>query len=119
MADMKILIRVKDDLRKGIKIVVGVNSNFYPGDGDIEHELRKIVEKYPQLSEILSPIIADEGNNCVADIYFVMRNGIVSVQIKIIRSPVQFDIDVAVFDLFCDAMIGVGIFMTDGGDTWL
>jgi hypothetical protein len=119
MSNSRILARVKDDLRKGIEVVIGVRSYFY--SGDIEYELRKIVERYPQLSVILSPIITDANNGygCGGDVYFVMRNDIVSVRIKFIKPEVRFDIDIAMFDLFCDTMIDVGIFMTDGGVTGL
>jgi hypothetical protein len=116
MNNVEILARVKDDLRKGIEVTVGVNSDFY--SGNIEYRLRKILFRYPQLSKILSPIIDDinEEFDCDVDVYFVIKNDIVSVQIDFLVSTAQFDIDISTFDSFCDEMIDVGVFMTAGRD---
>jgi hypothetical protein len=119
MNDVEILARVKSDLRKGIEVLIVVIDDFY--SANTRCELREIVKKYPQLSRILSPTIADaaDGYDCGSDVYFVMMNGIVSVRIENIDLPVQFTIDIATFDLFCDKIIDMSIFATDGGATCL
>lgn len=119
LTTQQIVNKVKYDLLNGKSVVLGFSERFH---NDYLKELKYSLNEYPEFEELLVPIIENDGG----DIYFKLDEEKIVAEISLIdefqyesNMSSYVNIDLELFNLFCNIMIDVAMFMTDNGNTLL